>query len=99
LGPQGIDPVVVLPWPPNPRHAGDVEDDIDPTACGDGWLAVAKVGLDGFEAKCVQFGVASSAERTDAMAPGEELFNNVPAEEAPGPGYQGVHGIRLAWSF
>jgi hypothetical protein len=64
-----------------------VEDHVDPTARGDGGLAVTNVALDGPNAQRVELPVTPPAERSDLVPASHELLDDVQSEEAPGPGY------------
>jgi hypothetical protein len=61
------------------------------TGGGDG-LSVAEIGLDGLEAQPIELGVSTAAKSAHAIAAGNKLFDEIQAEESPGPGYKTVQG-------
>ena len=54
---------------------------------------IPQIGEDDFRPKRFQFRHRASAERDHAFPSGEELFDNISAEEPSGAGDQCIHGI------
>ena len=74
---------------PRADHAGDAADvkhRIDPAAGQDNRLTIAQIGLDRLDAQRLQRRTFPTAERPDAIAPGDELFDDVQPQKTAAAG-------------
>ena len=84
---------------PGADHAGDaadVEHGIDAAAGSDDRLAIAQIGPNHFDAEGVERRAILAADRPNAVAASDKLFDDVQPEKAAAAGNQCVHvGLRM----
>ena len=80
-----LDLVIAFHGPPIPATPADVKNHVHAAAGGDGRLAVAEIGLDGFHAQGSERSAGAATQRPDARHHGRQLFDEIEAEETPAP--------------